>query len=84
MKDGIIYTESFAANNPVIGSTYFVIKFSDGLMGQIDAKTDGRYRPTRATGHILDKSIGYYDSLEEAVEVLYDFLAKDRDENQNK
>lgn len=84
MKDDITYTATLAASNPSIGSTYYVIQFSDGLRGQIDAKTDGRYRPTRATFQILDKSIGYYDSLEEAVEVLYDFLAKERDENQNK
>ena len=79
MKEDITYTATFAANNPAIGSTYIAIHFSDGLIGQIDAKADGRYRPTRATFHILDKSIGYYDSMEEAVEVLHDFLARERD-----
>lgn len=84
MNEEISYTASFASCNPAIGSTYYVIRFSDGLIGQIDAKADGTYRPTRVTFRILDKSIGYFNSLDEAVEVLHDFLAKERDEKKDK
>ena len=80
MKDDKTITASirFAASHPASGG-FFTVRFSDGLFGHLNIKSNGSARPLGDRYQTLEGH-DFYNTVDEAVWVLHDILLKEKEE----